>query len=74
MTTSSPTTAPTPVAAFEVTKGSLDVLVLSEDAVQESLDVAELLDALSGGFAACERGLVQSPGRQGVAVPSKVFR
>ena len=77
MTTISPTPAPdpapTPLAAFEVAKGSLDVLFLSEDAVRESIDAAELLDALSAGFADCERGLVQSPGRQGVVVPSKGF-
>ena len=60
-------------AAFEVSKGRLDVVFLGEDAVTASIDPTALLDALSDGFADCERGVVQSPGRPGIDVPGKGF-
>ena len=68
--------APTPIgprAAFEVAKGELPVLFLSEADVVACLDLGALLDALAGGFADVERGLVQSPGRPGVTVPERGF-
>lgn len=66
-------TDPDPAAAFEVAKGRLEVLFLGEDAVRASIDPAALLDALSDGFADCERGIVQTPGRPGIDVPGKGF-
>jgi alanine dehydrogenase len=67
---------PTPAgrrAAFEIAKGELPVLFLSEADVVACLDLSALLDALADGFADVERGLVQSPGRPGVTVPDRGF-
>jgi alanine dehydrogenase len=60
-------------AAFEIKKGSRQVMTLSERQVQEYLDPQELLDALEDGFRGLELGEIQSPPRPMVSVPGKGF-
>lgn len=60
-------------AAFETSKGVLDVLFLGEADVEASIDPASLLEALEGGFADLERGLVQVPPRPQIDVPGAGF-
>lgn len=60
-------------AAFEITKGGLDVTTLSESDVERLIDLPELLDALEGGFRDLELGHVQSPARPEIMVPGKGF-
>jgi len=50
-------------------KGLVDVLILSEDDVKESLDLRELLDALASGFKALSRGDVVNPPRPQLDIP-----
>jgi alanine dehydrogenase len=57
-------------AAFEITKGTRQVLTLSEAEVERYLDLAELLDGLEDGFRGLERGEVQSPARPEIVVPN----
>ena len=60
-------------AAFEVGKGMRDVLTLSEAAVVQHLDPAELLGELEASFGALARGEVQCPPRPEVTVPGRGF-
>jgi ornithine cyclodeaminase/alanine dehydrogenase-like protein (mu-crystallin family) len=60
-------------AAFEITKGDRPVMTLSESDVRRCLDLDELIEALQDGFAALERGEVQSPPRPQVTVPGTGF-
>jgi alanine dehydrogenase len=60
-------------AAFEIRKGNLQILTLSEREVETCLDLPELLDALEDGFRALELGEVQSPARPQLSVPGKGF-
>ena len=62
-----------PPGAARVGKGPLDVLVLSEEDVRAALDGRSLLGVLADGFAAVERGEVQSPPRPEITVPGKGF-
>lgn len=59
--------------AFEVGKGVLPVLFLSEADVMACLDAGDLLAALAGGFESLERGDVRSPARQEIVIPGKGF-
>src|SRR5579863_7172184 len=60
-------------AAFEVKKGALEVLTLSESDVEKYLDPEELLTGLEEGFRALELGEVQAPPRPKLSVPGKGF-
>ena len=60
-------------AAFEISKGTRQVMTLSEAEVEKYLDLRELLDGLEDGFRWLELGEIQSPPRQQVSVPSKGF-
>jgi alanine dehydrogenase len=60
-------------AAFEIVKGTREILTLTEAEVEENLDPQELLDGLEDGFRGLERGEVQSPGRSEVTVPGKGY-
>jgi ornithine cyclodeaminase/alanine dehydrogenase-like protein (mu-crystallin family) len=62
-----------PPGAARIRKGPISVLVLSEEDVRAALDGRALLDALADGFAAVERGEVQSPPRPEITVPGKGF-
>ncbi len=64
---------PTGKSAAEVTKGSIEVMTLSESDVMELLDLSDLLDGLADGFRALARGEVQSPHRPAINVPGKGF-
>ena len=44
-------------AAFEISKGSRDVMTLSEADVERYLDPRELLDGLEDGFRSLEQGV-----------------
>jgi alanine dehydrogenase len=65
--------ARTTKAAFEITKGTRQVITLSESDVERCLDLGELLDGLEDGFRGLELGEVQSPARPEVTVPGKGF-
>src|ERR1700720_100202 len=60
-------------AAFEIKKGTRQVMTLSETEVEKYLDLGELLDGLEEGFRGLELGEVQSPPRPQVTVPGKGF-
>jgi ornithine cyclodeaminase/alanine dehydrogenase-like protein (mu-crystallin family) len=60
-------------ASFEVGKGVLQVMTLSELEVKRYLDPIDLLDALEDGFRALELGDVQAPPRTQLSVPGKGF-
>ena len=60
-------------AAFEINKGPIDVLTMSESDVKDCIDLSELLDALESGFRDMELGRVQSPPRPEIIVPGKGF-
>ena len=60
-------------AAFEVGKGTREVLTLSEADVVQHLDPAELLHELEASFGALARGEVQCPPRPEVTVPGRGF-
>jgi alanine dehydrogenase len=60
-------------AAFEIKKGPLNVMTLSEADVERYLDPRELLDGLEDGFRGLESGDVQSPHRPELSVPGKGF-
>jgi len=60
-------------AAFEINKGSRQVMTLSEKDVAKYLDLRELLDGLEDGFRALELGEVQSPPRAQLSVAGKGF-
>jgi alanine dehydrogenase len=60
-------------AAFEVGKGSREVMTLSEAEVAKFLDPRELLAALEDGFRALELGEIQAPARPQLSVPGKGF-
>lgn len=60
-------------AAFEISKGTRQVLTLSETDVEKYLDLRELLDGLEDGFRALELGEIQSPPRQQVTVANRGF-
>ena len=60
-------------AAFEIRKGSQDVLNLSEAEVVQHLDPSELLRELEASFGALARGEVQCPPRPQITVPGKGF-
>lgn len=60
-------------AAFEIKKGPLQVMTLSETDVEKYLDPQELLDGLEDGFRGLELGEVQSPPRTQVSVAGKGF-
>ena len=50
-------------AAFEIKKGTRQVMTLSETDVEKYLDLQELLDGLEDGFRGPELGEIQSPPR-----------
>jgi len=50
-------------AAFEIKKGTWQVMTLSETEVEKHLDLQELLDGLEDGFRGLELGEIQSPPR-----------
>ena len=60
-------------AAFEIKKGTWQVLTLSETEVEKHLDLQELLDALEEGFQRLELGEIQSPPRPELSVNGKGF-
>jgi alanine dehydrogenase len=60
-------------AAFEIKKGSRQVMTLSESEVEKHLDLHELLDGLEDGFRGLELGEIQSPPRPKLSVPGKGF-
>jgi ornithine cyclodeaminase/alanine dehydrogenase-like protein (mu-crystallin family) len=60
-------------AAFEIAKGTQEVLSLSEAEVAQQLDPAELLHELEASFGALARGEVQCPPRPEITVPGKGF-
>src|SRR5215510_5876530 len=60
-------------AAFEVGKGTQEVLSLSEAEVARHLDPAELLRELEASFGALARGEVQCPPRPEITIPGKGF-
>ncbi|HSZ61708.1 MAG TPA: ornithine cyclodeaminase family protein [Terriglobales bacterium] len=59
------------LAAFEVTKGTSQVMMLNQNDVKKYLDPRELLDALEDGFRGLELGEIQSPPRSRLTVPGK---
>jgi len=60
-------------AAFEIKKGTWQVMTLSETDVEKYLDLGELLDGLEDGFRGLELGEIQSPPRPQVSVVGKGF-
>jgi alanine dehydrogenase len=60
-------------AAFEIKKGTWQVMTLSEKQVEKYLDLPALLDGLEDGFRGLELGEVQSPPRPQVSVAGKGF-
>ncbi len=60
-------------AAFEVKKGTRQVMTLSEADVEKYLDPRELLAGLEDGFRGLELGEVQSPPRPKLSVAGKGF-
>jgi ornithine cyclodeaminase/alanine dehydrogenase-like protein (mu-crystallin family) len=60
-------------AAFEIKKGTWQVMTLSETQVEKYLDLQALLDGLEDGFCGLELGEVQSPPRPQVSVAGKGF-
>jgi alanine dehydrogenase len=60
-------------AAFEVEKGTREVLSLSEVEVARHLDPAELLAELEESFGALANGDVQCPPRPEITIPGKGF-
>jgi ornithine cyclodeaminase/alanine dehydrogenase-like protein (mu-crystallin family) len=60
-------------AAFEVGKGTQDVLSLSEAEVAQYLDPTELLRELEESFGALARGEVQCPQRPQIVIPGRGF-
>jgi alanine dehydrogenase len=60
-------------AAFEIKKGTRQVMTLSEVEVEKSLDLQELLNGLEDGFRGLELGEIQTPPRPKVSVAGKGF-
>jgi len=60
-------------AAFEIKKGTRQVMTLSEADVEKYLDPSELLAGLEDGFRGLELGEVQSPPRPKLSVAGKGF-
>jgi ornithine cyclodeaminase/alanine dehydrogenase-like protein (mu-crystallin family) len=60
-------------AAFEVEKGTQEVLTLSETEVARHLDPGELLRGLEASFGAFARGEVQCPPRPEITIPGRGF-
>lgn len=60
-------------AAFEIKKGTRQVMTLSETEVEKYLDPRELLAGLEEGFRGLELGEVQSPPRPRLSVAGKGF-
>ena len=60
-------------AAFEIKKGTRQVMTLSEMEVEKYLNLQELLDGLEDGFRGLELGEVQSPPRTQLSVAGKGF-
>ncbi len=60
-------------AAFEIKKGTRQVMTLTETEVEKYLDLQELLDGLEDGFRGLELGEIQSPPRTQVSVARKGF-
>jgi len=60
-------------AAFEIKKGTRQVMCLSEAEVEEYLDLQELLNGLEDGFRGLELGEIQSPPRSKLSVAGKGF-
>lgn len=60
-------------AAFEIKKGSRQVMTLSEAEVEKYLDLQELLNGLEDGFRGLELGEIQSPPRPKLSVAGKGF-
>jgi alanine dehydrogenase len=60
-------------AAFEIQKGTREVLTLSEQDVEKYLDPRELIDGLEDGFRGLELGEIQSPPRSQLSVAGKGF-
>ncbi len=60
-------------AAFEIKKGTRQVMTLSEAEVEKYLDLQELLNGLEDGFRGLELGEIQSPPRSKLSVAGKGF-
>ena len=60
-------------AAFEIKKGTRQVMTLSEAEVEKYLDLQELLNGLEDGFRGIELGEIQSPPRPKLSVAGKGF-
>jgi len=60
-------------AAFEIKKGTWQVMTLSETEVEKHLDLQELLDGLEDGFRRLELEEIQSPPRPELSVNGKGF-
>jgi hypothetical protein len=60
-------------AAFEIKKGTRQVMTLSEAEVEKYLDLQELLNGLEDGFRGIELGEIQSPPRTKLSVAGKGF-
>lgn len=60
-------------AAFEVKKGTRQVMTLSETEVEKGLDPQDLLYGLQDGFRGLELGEIQAPSRPQLSVAGKGF-
>jgi alanine dehydrogenase len=60
-------------AAFEIKKGTRQVMTLSETDVEKYLDLRELLDGLEDGFRGLDLGEIQSPPRPKLSIDGKGF-
>src|SRR5258708_37983246 len=60
-------------AAFEIKKGTRQVMTLSEAEVEKYLDLQELINGLEDGFRGLELGEIQSPPRPKLSVAGKGF-
>ena len=60
-------------AAFEIKKGTRQVMTLIEAEVEKYLDLQELLNGLEDGFRGIELGEIQSPPRPKLSVAGKGF-
>ena len=60
-------------AAFEIKKGTQQVMTLIEAEVEKYLDLQELLNGLEDGFRGIELGEIQSPPRPKLSVAGKGF-
>jgi alanine dehydrogenase len=63
----------TALKGAQLSKRSLEILVLGEGEVSDLLDLRELLDTLGDGFRALTAGEVNAPERNEIAMPAESF-